>query len=118
MVTQVQQAQDVQAFLQSKFTSAVFYGWMQSEISGLYYQYYRLACDTARQAEQTMKQELMRPELDATQFIQFNYWDQGHQGLLSGEALYLDGSVSSVYAPQLGRTDYWFNMGPIVGVAR
>ena len=88
--TQVQQAQDVQAFLQSRFTSAVFYGWMQSEISGLYYQYYRFACDIARRAEQTMKQELMRPELDQTQFIQFNYWDAGHQGLLSGEALYLD----------------------------
>ncbi len=88
--TQVQQAQDIQAFLQNKFTSAVFYGWMQSEISGLYYQYYRFACDTARRAEQTMKQELMRPELDQTQFIQFNYWDAGHQGLLSGEALYLD----------------------------
>ena len=88
--TQVKQAQDIQAFLQSKFTSAVFYTWMQSEISGLYYQYYRFACDTARKAEQTMKQELMRPELDSTQFIQFNYWDSGHKGLLSGEALYLD----------------------------
>lgn len=88
--TQVQQAKDVQAFLEDKFTSAVFYTWMQSDLSGLYYQYYRFAYDTARQAEQTMKQELMRPELDATQFIQFNYWDSGHQGLLSGEALYLD----------------------------
>jgi hypothetical protein len=88
--TQVKQAQDIQKFLQSKFTSAVFYTWMQSELSGLYYQYYRFACDTARKAEQTMKQELMRPELDATQFIQFNYWDSGHKGLLSGEALYLD----------------------------
>jgi hypothetical protein len=88
--TQVQQAQDVQSFLKDKFTSAVFYSWMQSDLSGLYYQYYRFACDTARQAEQTMKQELMRPELDATQFIQFNYWDSGHQGLLSGEALQLD----------------------------
>jgi hypothetical protein len=88
--TQVQQAQDVQTFLQNKFTSAVFYGWMQSQLSGLYYQYYRFACDTARQAEQTMKQELMRPELDATDFIQFNYWDSGHQGLLSGESLHLD----------------------------
>ena len=87
---QVQQAQDIQTFLQTKFTSAVFYGWMQSQLSGLYYQYYRFACDTARQAEQTMKQELMRPELDATDFIQFNYWDSGHQGLLSGEALFLD----------------------------
>lgn len=88
--TQVQQAQDVQAFLQNKFTSAVFYTWMQSDLSALYYQYYRFACDTARQAEQTMKRELMRPELDATQFVQFNYWDSGHQGLLSGEALHLD----------------------------
>jgi Tc toxin complex TcA C-terminal TcB-binding domain len=88
--TQVQQAQDVQAFLQSKFTNAAFYTWMQSDLSALYYQYYRFACDTARQAEQTMKRELMRPELDGTQFIQFNYWDSGHQGLLSGEALYLD----------------------------
>jgi hypothetical protein len=88
--TQVQQAQDVQAFLKDKFTSAAFYSWMQSDLSGLYYQYYRFACDTARRAEQTMKQELMRPELDATQFIQFNYWDSGHQGLLSGEALHLD----------------------------
>ena len=88
--TQVQQAQDVQAFIQDKFTSAVFYSWMQSDLSALYYQYYRFACDIARRAEQTMRQELMRPELDATQFIQFNYWDSGHQGLLSGEALHLD----------------------------
>jgi hypothetical protein len=87
---QVQQAQDVQSFLQTKFTSEVFYDWTQSQISGLYYQYYRFACDTARRAEQTVKQELMRPELNQTQFIQFNYWDSGHQGLLSGEALFLD----------------------------
>jgi hypothetical protein len=90
MKTQVQNAQQVQSFLQGKFTSAVFYSWMQSDLSALYYQYYRFACDTARRAEQTMKRELMRPELDATQFIQFNYWDTGHQGLLSGEALHLD----------------------------
>jgi hypothetical protein len=88
--TQVQQAQDIQSFLQDKFTSQVFYAWMQSELSGLFYQYYRFGCDTARKAEQTVKQELMRPELDQTQFIQYNYWDAGHQGLLSGEALYLD----------------------------
>lgn len=88
--TQVQQAQDVQNFLQTKFTNADFYGWMQGQLSATYYQYYRFAVDTARKAEQTMKQELMRPELDATEFIQYNYWDSGHQGLLSGEALHLD----------------------------
>jgi hypothetical protein len=87
---QVKQAQCVQNFLQTKFTNVALYSWMQSELSALYYQYYRFACDTARQAEQTMKAELMRPELDQTQFIQFNYWDTGHQGLLSGEALHFD----------------------------
>ena len=88
--TQIQQAQAVLSFLQDKFTNAQFYDWMGSQLSGLYYQYYRFACDTARRAEATMKQELMRPELDDTQFIQFNYWDSGHQGLLSGEALHFD----------------------------
>jgi uncharacterized protein YigE (DUF2233 family) len=34
------------------------------------------------------------------------------------EALYLDGSISSLYAPKLGRADHWFNMGPIIGVVR
>ena len=32
------------------------------------------------------------------------------------EALYLDGSISSLYAPQLQRADPWFDMGPIIGV--
>ena len=87
---QVAQAKDIQAFLKTKVTNTDFYTWMQSDLTGLYYQYYRFACDTARKAEQTMKYELMRPELDATPFIQYNYWDTSHQGLLSGEALYLD----------------------------
>jgi hypothetical protein len=63
---------------------------MQGEISRLYYEYYRFAFDTARKAERTMKQELMRPELDTQDFVKFNYWDGGRKGLLSGEALYLD----------------------------
>jgi hypothetical protein len=77
-------------FLQTKFTNQELYGWMQGQLSSLYYQYYRLALDTARKAEATAKRELMRPELDATTYIKPTYWDSGHQGLLSGEALYLD----------------------------
>jgi len=38
--------------------------------------------------------------------------------LRCAEALYLDGSISSLYAPQLGRADHWFNVGPIIGVVR
>ena len=100
--TQVTQAQDVLSFLTgeavawpdgsnvTKLTTADLYGWMQGELTQLYYQYYRLALDAARKAEQTMKWELMRPEVDAVTYVQPNYWDSGHQGLLSGEALSLD----------------------------
>ncbi|HEV8319730.1 MAG TPA: hypothetical protein VGQ10_20110 [Vicinamibacterales bacterium] len=88
--TQIEQAQDVDRLLREKFTNEELYAWMQGEMSRLYYEYYRFAFDTARKAEQAMKQELMRPELDGTDFVKFNYWDAGRKGLLSGEALYLD----------------------------
>jgi len=88
--TQIAHTQEVDTFLREKFSNEELYGWMQGEISRLYYQYYRFAFETARKAERAMKQELMRPELDATDFLRFNYWDGGRKGLLSGEALYLD----------------------------
>ena len=86
----IENAQEVDRFLHEKFTNEELYAWMQGEISRLYYEYYRFAFDTARKAEQTMKRELMRPEVDATTYVKFNYWDGGRKGLLSGEALYLD----------------------------
>jgi hypothetical protein len=88
--TQAAQSQEVLDYLQTKFTNEDLYTWMSGQLSSLLYSYYRLALDTARRAEQTMKTELMRPELDATTYIQPTYWDSGHQGLLSGEPLYLD----------------------------
>ncbi len=87
---QIEQSQEVDRFLREKFTSEELYAWMQGEISRLYYEYYRFSFDTARKAEQTMKRELMRPEVDSTDYIKFNYWDGGRKGLLSGETLYLD----------------------------
>jgi receptor-binding and translocation channel-forming TcA subunit of Tc toxin len=87
---QIVQTQEIEQFLRDKFTNEELYGWMQSELSKLYYEYYKFAFDIARKAEQTMKHELMRPELDELNFIKFNYWDGGRKGLLSGEALHLD----------------------------
>ena len=87
---QIEQSQEMDLFLREKFANEELYLWMQGEISRLYYECYRFAFDTARKAERTMKQELMRPELDAQDFVKFNYWDGGRKGLLSGEALYLD----------------------------
>jgi uncharacterized protein YigE (DUF2233 family) len=33
-------------------------------------------------------------------------------------ALFLDGSISSLHAPELGRSDRFFSLGPIVGLAK
>jgi hypothetical protein len=88
--TQIDNSVEVDEILHDRFTNEELYTWMQGEISRLYYEYYRFAFDTARKAERTMKQELMRPELDAQDFVKFNYWDGGRKGLLSGEALHLD----------------------------
>lgn len=87
---QIEDSQQVNQFLHDKFTNEDLCLWMQGEISRLYYDYYRFAFDTARKAERSMKQELMRPELDSQDFVKFNYWDAGRQGLLAGEALHLD----------------------------
>jgi hypothetical protein len=87
---QVEQSHEMDRFLREKFTSAELFAWMQGELMRLYYEYYRLAFDTARKAETAMKFELMRPEVDGTSFVKFNYWDGGRKGLLSGEALHLD----------------------------
>jgi len=87
---QIEHAEDVDRFLRDKFTNAELYAWMQGELSRLYYEHYRFAFDVARRAEQTLKRELMRPELDAKTLVKFNYWDSGRKGLLSGDALFLD----------------------------
>jgi uncharacterized protein YigE (DUF2233 family) len=39
------------------------------------------------------------------------------ESLGCGEALYLDGSISSLYTPRLARPDQWFDIGPILAVA-
>ena len=38
-------------------------------------------------------------------------------GLKTPNALYFDGKISRLYAPELGRDDFGFQMGPIIGVA-
>ncbi len=87
---QIDQANELHRAMRDKFTNHELYGWMQGELSKLHHQYYKFAFDIARKAEQTLKHELMRPELDALDFIKFNYWDGGRKGLLAGEALSLD----------------------------
>ncbi|MFE5616103.1 hypothetical protein [Streptomyces sp. NPDC056524] len=87
---ELEQSLAMERSLREKFTGAELYGWMQGELSKQFYACYRMAFDVARRAEQTVKRELMRPELDQSEFIKFTYWDGGRRGLLAGEALQLD----------------------------
>lgn len=38
-------------------------------------------------------------------------------GLSTPNALYFDGKISRLFAPELGRSDFGFQMGPIIGLA-
>lgn len=88
---QIEQSKAVQNFIKNeKFTNEELYLWMQGELAKTYYDSYKLTFDTAKKAEVTLKNELMRKELDEQNFIKFNYWDAGRKGLLSAESLLLD----------------------------
>lgn len=88
---QIEQSRNIDEFLKElKFSKEDLYLWMQGELSKVYYDCYKLAFDTAKKAEVTLKYELMRKEIDERDFIKFNYWDAGRKGLLSGESLYMD----------------------------
>jgi hypothetical protein len=87
---QIERAEEIDTFMREKFTTAELYGWMHGQLSQTHYESYKLAFDIAKQAEQTLAHELMRPEFDELRIIKFGYWDAGRKGLLAGEQLGLD----------------------------
>ena len=84
---QIEQAQEAEDFLKSKFTSTERYGQMVQEISAIYFQSYQMAYNLAKRAERCFQQEL---GVEHTNFIQFGYWDSLKKGLLAGERLAKD----------------------------
>jgi hypothetical protein len=70
--------------LTNRFTNKGLYDWMVSQLSGTYFQSYRLAYAMAKRAEACYRYEL---GLRDSSFISFGYWDSLKKGLLSGEAL-------------------------------
>jgi hypothetical protein len=89
-IQQVENALAAEEFLRTKFTNEDLYTWMQGELSRTYYDCYKFAFDVAKKAETTLKREVIRPEFDALNLIQFAYWNDSRRGLLAGEALSLD----------------------------
>jgi len=83
----VDDAKAVERYMQDKFTNQELYGWMLSEISGVAFQAYKLAFDTAKLAERAYRFEHGD---SAAQFVEFSYWDSLKKGLQAGERLLVD----------------------------
>jgi Tc toxin complex TcA C-terminal TcB-binding domain/Neuraminidase-like domain/Salmonella virulence plasmid 28.1kDa A protein len=84
---QIANAQSVDAQFHSKFTNQQLYDWMVGQISGVYSSGYQLAHDLAKRAERCFQYELAQP---SASYIQFGYFDNLRQGLLSGDLLQAD----------------------------
>jgi hypothetical protein len=84
---QIEDSEEIEAFLRDKYSNAELYSWMISKTSEVYFQTYQLAYDLARKAERAFRFER---GVAASDFIQFGYWDSLRKGLLAGERLQLD----------------------------
>jgi hypothetical protein len=82
----IDNAQEIEEFLKNKYTNEELYTWMRGSLKTLYHQVYSLAFDLAKKAEKTFRFER---GLTSSNFIQAGYWNEGYDGLLSGEQLYV-----------------------------
>jgi hypothetical protein len=83
---QLDNAKEVELFLKDKFSNQELYQWMKEQFFAVYKQSYNLSYDMAKKAEKAYKYE-MGTELAS--FVQYGYWDNSRQGLVSGEKLQL-----------------------------
>ncbi len=83
---QIKNAEEIELFLQDKFTNQELYQWMKEQLFAVYKQSYNLAYDMAKKAEKAYKFEMSN---DTASFIQYGYWDNSKQGLAAGEKLQL-----------------------------
>jgi Tc toxin complex TcA C-terminal TcB-binding domain/Neuraminidase-like domain/Salmonella virulence plasmid 28.1kDa A protein len=84
---QIENARSADEFMRSKYTNLELFQWQIGQISGTYFQSYKLAYDLAKRAERCFRFEL---GLQDSSFINFGYWDSLKKGLLSGEKLQYD----------------------------
>jgi hypothetical protein len=85
----IDNAQEVEEYLRNKYTNEELYMWMQGSIQTLYHQAYNLAYDLAKKAEKVFRFERGLTTSTTPNFIQFGFWDAAHDGLLSGERMYI-----------------------------
>lgn len=86
-VIQIENAKAIDEFMRSKYTNEELFQWQVGQISGVFFQSYKLAYDLAKRAERCFRFELGAQD---SSYIQFGYWDSLKKGLLSGEKLQYD----------------------------
>ncbi|MCP5107466.1 MAG: hypothetical protein GY950_29025 [bacterium] len=84
---QIENSKEVLDTMKNKYTNKQLYSWMTGQISGIYFQAYKMAYDMAKRAEKVFRFELGLTDSD---YIQFGYWDSLKKGLLAGEKLHND----------------------------
>jgi hypothetical protein len=84
---QIENSKAVDELMRSKYTNEDLYQWHVGQISGVYFQTYKLAYDLAKRAERCLRFEL---GLADSSYISFGYWDSLKKGLLAGEKLQYD----------------------------
>jgi len=83
---QIKNAKEVELFLKDKFTNQELYQWMKEQLFAVYKQSYNLAYDMAKKVEKAYQYEM---GTETASFIQYGYWDNSTQGLISGDKLQL-----------------------------
>lgn len=84
---QITNAQEVDAFMRSKYSNRDLYVFMSSQLMSIYFRFYQIVFELAKRAERCFGFELRGP---ASSFIKTGYWDSARKGLLAGEQLHLD----------------------------
>ncbi|MCP4935898.1 MAG: hypothetical protein GY927_17235, partial [bacterium] len=83
---QIDNVKQVELFLKDKFTNQELYQWIKEQTYAVYKQSYNMAYNMAKKAEKAYRYEVGN---EMASFIQYGYWDNSHQGLMSGEKLHL-----------------------------
>ncbi len=102
---QFNNSSEVDQFMRTKYTNAELYTWMKGQITGIYFQAYKMALTLAKTAEKCYQNELPKGALGAVGFIKAGAWDSLRSGLLAGEKLQFDiRTMENAYMQENNRT--------------
>ena len=101
----IEQQQQADARLRTKFSNAELYDWMRAELQAVYRDVFDLAVDVARQAERAFAYELGE-DLGSGAFVRLGHWENARSGLMAAERLIQDLRRMDVAFHERNRREY------------